>query len=99
MTAEFANEKQRKRSITIMVAEYPLGVIFGGIAGAIVGVIATARYLCIGAVVSALMLPVVWLCTGVDRVPKQKPDDSTLSKINVVLKKPAMTASRRYLKP
>ena len=90
MTAEFANEKQRKRSITIMVAGYPLGVIFGGMAaGAIVGVTGDWRDIFVlGAVVSALMLPVVWLCVpeSIEYLNK-KPDDSTLSKINVVLKK------------
>ncbi|MEK9927631.1 MAG: MFS transporter [Halieaceae bacterium] len=90
MTAEFANEKQRKRSITIMVAGYPLGVIFGGIAaGAIVEVTGDWRDIfALGAAVSALMLPVVWLCVpeSIEYLSK-KPNDSTLSKINVVLKK------------
>lgn len=90
MTAEFANEMQRKRAITIMVAGYPLGVVFGGMAaGAIVQVTGDWRDIFIlGAIVSALMLPLVWLFVpeSIEYLNK-KPNEMTLSKINTVLKK------------
>lgn len=88
LTAEFANAKQRKRAVTIMVAGYPLGVIFGGIAaGAIVEATGDWRDIFrLGAYVTTFMIPVVWFL-----VPEsiaflnKKQDHTTLEKINQVL--------------
>ncbi len=88
MTAEFANAKYRKRAITIMVAGYPLGVIFGGIAaGAIVHATGDWRHIFLfGACVTAVMLPIVWFFVpeSIEFLNKNQ-DQTTLEKINAVL--------------
>ena len=89
MTAEFANAKFRKQAITIMVAGYPLGVVFGGMAAnQLVEVTGDWRNIFIfGAIVTAVMIPVVWILVpeSIEFLNKKRGNDA-LDKVNRVLK-------------
>lgn len=88
MTAEFANQKSREFSITMMVAGYPLGVVFGGMAaGALVEATGDWRNIFVfGSVVTAALIPVVWFLVpeSIEFLSKKRADGA-LSKINGIL--------------
>jgi len=90
MTAEFANEKNRKLAITIMVAGYPLGVVFGGMAAnALLEVTGDWRNIFIfGSLATAVLIPVVWFLVpeSIEYLNKKRTPDA-LNKVNRVLAK------------